>query len=153
MAVMSASGSAPREIVSSIRQTDPSATVIARTIYNERHRNRQIELDGRTPIRAVIDELSDSDKYIFNFRVDGDDKVTHLFFVHKESIDLVRRYGSLKRAFSPTADDTSATTTIGTTFWQLGTRWHDLGKELISTGLGANCNPPKERTTGLLLRI
>jgi hypothetical protein len=34
-----------------------------------------------------------SDKYSFDFRVDGD-KVTHLFFAHKESIGLVRRYGS-----------------------------------------------------------
>ncbi|SAL98903.1 hypothetical protein [Absidia glauca] len=31
-------------------------------------------------------------------------------------------------------------------------RWHDLGKKLILTGLGANDNPLIERTTGLLLR-
>jgi hypothetical protein len=31
-------------------------------------------------------------------------------------------------------------------------RWHDLGKKLISTGLGANCDPLIERTTGLPLR-
>jgi hypothetical protein len=36
-----------------------------------------------------------SDKYIYDFRVDGDDKVTHLFFAHKESIGLIRRYGSV----------------------------------------------------------
>ncbi|KAI8329816.1 hypothetical protein BC941DRAFT_475994 [Chlamydoabsidia padenii] len=68
LAVMSASGSQLQDVISSIRRADPSAELTARTIYNERYKNMQIELDGRTPIRALIDELSTSDKYVFDLR-------------------------------------------------------------------------------------
>ncbi|SAM04538.1 hypothetical protein [Absidia glauca] len=95
VAVMTAAGSQPRQIVTSLRQMNPSVNLTARTIYNERNRIRQAQLDGRTPISALMDELARTDEYVMDFRVGADDNITHLFFAHNKSIELVKLYGSV----------------------------------------------------------
>jgi hypothetical protein len=52
-------------------------------------------LDGRTPVRALLDELSDTNKYIFDFRVDSNNNITDLLFAHRTSLDMIRKYGAV----------------------------------------------------------
>ncbi|SAM03616.1 hypothetical protein [Absidia glauca] len=95
VAVMTAAGSQPRQIVTTLRQTNPAINLTSRTIYNERNRIRQAQLDGRTPISALMDELARTDEYVMDFRVGDDDNITHLFFAHHKSIKMVKLYGSV----------------------------------------------------------
>ncbi|CAG8458404.1 9522_t:CDS:2 [Cetraspora pellucida] len=88
---MTASGSRPREIISTIRQNDPLALVICKDIYNARERLRQKNLVGRTPVEALIDELKEGD-YIYEYKCDDTGHITHLFFTHNESVMLTCRY-------------------------------------------------------------
>ncbi|CAJ0765521.1 11704_t:CDS:2 [Entrophospora sp. SA101] len=58
---MSAAGSHPCEILSTIHQSDLSSMATSRTIYNTLHSIREERLDGRTPIQALFDKLQESD--------------------------------------------------------------------------------------------
>jgi hypothetical protein len=92
---MSASNSAPREIASFIRHDEPSAIFTQRDVYNERARRTRLILAGRSPIQALLDDLSNTDKYIFDYRVDSNNNITNLFFAHKTSLDMIQKYGTV----------------------------------------------------------
>jgi hypothetical protein len=91
---MSSTGSSPREINALLHHQEPSTRVITQTINNARRQQRIAELAGRSPIQALVDELSDSDRCILHFKVGPNNEITHLFFAYKTSIDLIRRFGS-----------------------------------------------------------
>nr|CAG8652006.1 14323_t:CDS:1 [Entrophospora candida] len=88
---MSAAGSHPREILSTIHQSDLSSMATSRTIYNTLHSIREERLDGRTPIQALFDKLQESD-FEFDYQRDHQNHITHLFFAHRISIALTRTY-------------------------------------------------------------
>ncbi|CAJ0752946.1 11882_t:CDS:2, partial [Entrophospora sp. SA101] len=88
---MSATGSHPREILSTIHQSDLSSMATSRTIYNTLHSIREERLDGRTPIQALFDKLQESD-FEFDYQHDHQNHITHLFFAHRISIALTRTY-------------------------------------------------------------
>ena len=46
-----------RQVLTSLRQDDPASLAIARTIYKAKSKRRRVILDGRTLIKALIDEL------------------------------------------------------------------------------------------------
>ncbi|CAG8702825.1 5351_t:CDS:2, partial [Ambispora leptoticha] len=91
---MTASGSRTREIISTIRQNNPSASVISKDIYNACERLRQQNLAGCSPVKALIDELREGD-YMYEYKCDNIGHITHLFFTHNESVKLTRRYPSV----------------------------------------------------------
>lgn len=91
---MTRAGVRPREILSSLRQNNPLISTTSRDIYNIRTRLRQENLRGRTSIQALIEELKKG-QFEYDYKYDSDGHVTHLFFSHYKSIELVRSYSSV----------------------------------------------------------
>ncbi|CAG8809284.1 19847_t:CDS:2, partial [Cetraspora pellucida] len=91
---MTAAGSRPREIVSTLRHNDTSTLVINRDVYNAREWLRQQNLAGRSPIQALIDELKEGN-FTYKYECNDTGSITYLFFMHNESIALTRQYSSV----------------------------------------------------------
>jgi hypothetical protein len=81
-------GSAPKEIISAIRQaTDHPVT--AQDVYNIHRKLRLENLAGLSPTESLLAILKDSN-YVFNYKTDQIEHLTHLFFVHPQSILLLK---------------------------------------------------------------
>ncbi|CAG8696391.1 10298_t:CDS:2 [Cetraspora pellucida] len=91
---MTRAGVCPREILSSLHQNDHSISVISWDIYNLCTKIRLENLQGRTPIQALLKEL-ENDQYEYDYQYDANGHVTHLFFSHHKSIKLARTYSSV----------------------------------------------------------
>ena len=91
---MTKAGARPREILSSLRQNDPSISTISRDIYNLRKKIRLENLQGRTPTQALVKELEEG-QFEYDYQCDASGHVTHLFFSHHKSIELARTYSSV----------------------------------------------------------
>lgn len=87
---MSASGIAPREIVTTLQQTS-DYPVLGRDISNVRQKLRLESLGGKSPIEGLIALLSESN-WTWEYRTDGIGRITHLFFAHPRSIELLQQY-------------------------------------------------------------
>ncbi|PIA55362.1 hypothetical protein AQUCO_00800248v1 [Aquilegia coerulea] len=88
---MCMSGIPPRQILTSLRQANPKLKAISRTVYNTKAKIRKEKLRGRTPIQALLEELS-SGGFLHNIKVDTEGRLTHLFFAHPQSIKLSKSY-------------------------------------------------------------
>lgn len=88
---MTRSGVPPRQILSSLRQRNPKLQAISRTIYNMKVKLKNDNLDGRTMIQALFEELGQGD-FTFYVAHDQNGHLTHLFFAHPSSIALTRSY-------------------------------------------------------------
>ena len=86
---MSRAGVAPKQILTAIRQEDPHTYITARDIWNERTGIRTSYLGERSPIEALLDDLS-TPEWIFDVRKDSENHVQYLFFAHKKQIELLR---------------------------------------------------------------
>ena len=60
-------------------------------LYNTQQKIRNKALGGRTPIQALIDELT-TKGYVHNVKLCDGNHVTHLFVAHPKAIQLVREY-------------------------------------------------------------
>jgi hypothetical protein len=60
-------------------------------IYNIQNNFRLQNLAGKTPMEALINILKTSN-YIFNYRTSNIDRVTHLFFAHPMSVEMLVQY-------------------------------------------------------------
>jgi hypothetical protein len=87
---LSNSGAKPREIASAVRQTT-SYALLTYDIYNARSKLRLRNLAGYSPMEALIAALGDN-SLRFNYRTDAIGHVTHLFFAHPKSVDLLTKY-------------------------------------------------------------
>ena len=54
---MTQSGATPKVIIGTIRRRNPESLVITRDIYNACRTLRNRQLNGRTPIEALLDEF------------------------------------------------------------------------------------------------
>jgi hypothetical protein len=87
---LSASGIAPSQIVSTIRQsTDHS--LIAQDVYNTRKELKWENLHNKTPIEALLETL-EQDTYTFYYKTDLISRITHLFFAYSKSIELLNHF-------------------------------------------------------------
>ncbi|KAL6556543.1 hypothetical protein OROGR_005831 [Orobanche gracilis] len=91
---MSRAGIPPRQIISSIRQKNPSTQVIARDIYNMKKKITKERLNGRSVVQALFDEFGKAG-FLFDFKQDCDGRLTHMFFAHPNFIKLSRSYSSV----------------------------------------------------------
>lgn len=64
-------GVRPKQIITRLRQEDPSLTIQRRDVYNEMLRIRASELRGKTAIEAVIDQLNDPEQWVFDYQTDS----------------------------------------------------------------------------------
>lgn len=87
---MSRAGIAPKHILTAIRQQDPNTLVSATDIHNDKKVMRISQLQGRTPIEALIDKLSlSSSKWVFDVKTDTGNHVQSSFFSHKKQVELL----------------------------------------------------------------
>jgi hypothetical protein len=88
---MLSTGISPREALTALRREDPKSSVVARTIYNERVKMRNEELNGRSPLQALLDTFKE-EEYRYKYQCNNENQITHLFFAHPTSVQLTRRY-------------------------------------------------------------
>lgn len=85
---MTKAGVAPKQILTAIRQKDPDTLITAHDIRNERSAARANALGTRTPVEALLDELS-SDEWVFDVKKDSTNRIQHLFFAHRKQVELL----------------------------------------------------------------
>jgi hypothetical protein len=85
---MSKAGTAPKQILTALRQSNPDTLVAASDIHNDRKILRADYLKGRPPIEALLDDLS-TPEWVFDIRRDQDNHVQSLFFAHEKQIELL----------------------------------------------------------------
>lgn len=88
---MCMAGIPPRQILSSLRQSNPHLRAISRNIYNKKAKILEESLAGRTVIQALVDELGEGG-FSYNIEYDQEGHLTHLFFAHPISIELSKSY-------------------------------------------------------------
>jgi MULE transposase domain len=74
--------------MTTLKQDDPQTLISDQDIRNERYTARVKGLNGRTPIEALLDDLS-SPEWIYNVRYDIDNHVEYLFFMHEKQRELL----------------------------------------------------------------
>ncbi len=86
-------GVPPRQIAAELKQssTAPTAIPIPQDLYNMRHQITLQQLDGHTPIQLLLANFA-SDDFVSEHMLDADNRVTHLFFASRQSLDLYHRY-------------------------------------------------------------
>ena len=85
---MTHSGARPMQIMAAIQREDPDTLVSATDIRSERKAIRERYLDGRSPIEALLDDLSRPD-WVFTVKKDVDNRIQYLFFAHRKQIELL----------------------------------------------------------------
>jgi MULE transposase domain len=87
---MSSAGSAPREIVATLRQ-ESSHSLLAKDVINVQQQQHHINLGGKLPIESLITVLCDSN-WTSNYRTDDLGQITNLFFTHPRCIQLLNQF-------------------------------------------------------------
>jgi transposase-like protein len=85
---MTQAGNAPKKILTELRQKDPHMLVTANDVRNDRVALRARFLAGRTPIEALLDDLSVSSEWQFDVKKDTENRIQYLFFAHSKQIKL-----------------------------------------------------------------
>jgi hypothetical protein len=85
---MTHAGVRPMQIMAAVQKEDPDTLVSATDIYSERKAIRGKHLDGRSPIEALLDDLS-TPEWAFAVKRDADNRVHSLFFAHQKQIELL----------------------------------------------------------------
>ncbi|XP_024196958.1 protein FAR1-RELATED SEQUENCE 5 isoform X2 [Rosa chinensis] len=91
---MSRAGIKPRQILSSLRQSNPDLLAVSRNIYSKTSQFRRESLGGRSIIQALLDELGGAG-FSHNVKYDHSGHLTHLFFAHPTSIELTKSYSNV----------------------------------------------------------
>ncbi|KAJ5264490.1 hypothetical protein N7505_007283 [Penicillium chrysogenum] len=83
-------GPATRQIITSLRESDPNSCIIPKDINNLRMQLNREFLNGRTPIQALLQELPKDGNWIFKYELDDDQHVTALFCMHKTCVTMLQ---------------------------------------------------------------
>jgi hypothetical protein len=70
--------------MTAIREDNPQTFISARDIHNKRISTIAEFLDGRSPIEALLDELSSLLDWVFDVKLDTKNHVQYLFFTHEK---------------------------------------------------------------------
>lgn len=68
--------------------------MVAQDIYNIRKELCWENLKGKRPIEALLEELQKG-QYIFHYKTDSINRITHLFFAHPKSVEMLNLYPDL----------------------------------------------------------
>jgi len=78
------------KIMRRLREQDPDIPILTHDILNDRQHQRIEFLAGRTPIQALLYTLQDDGDWVYRYQIDDNDKVTALFFSHRQCLELLR---------------------------------------------------------------
>ncbi|XP_074373898.1 protein FAR1-RELATED SEQUENCE 5-like [Apium graveolens] len=84
----------PRQILTSLRQSNINLQAISRSIYNVMTKIRKESLQGRSMIQALFEELGQGE-FLYDVKHDHEGHLTHLFIAHPSSIMLTKNYSSI----------------------------------------------------------
>ncbi|KAI7941408.1 hypothetical protein MJO29_013482 [Puccinia striiformis f. sp. tritici] len=79
------------QILLQLQQADSKTLAVNRTINNAIHKFRQEELNGKTPIEALLGLLKQSN-WLWDVDIDSAGVIQNLFFAHPGSVHLARIY-------------------------------------------------------------
>lgn len=82
---MTHAGARPMQILAAIQKEDHDTLVSATDIRSERKAVREKQLSGRSPIEALLDNLSTSD-WVFAVKKDDNNQVYNLLFAHRSRL-------------------------------------------------------------------
>jgi hypothetical protein len=78
------------KIMRRLREQDLDIPILTRDILNDRQHQRIEFLAGRTPIQALLYTLQDDKDWVYQYQTNDNDKVTALFFSHRQCLELLR---------------------------------------------------------------
>ena len=78
-----------------LRRTNPGTAITAKDIHNLRSKFKRRELQGLSPLQALLFGLGDTEDYITFNRRDENDRLKDLFFAHKQSLELLRKHAEV----------------------------------------------------------
>lgn len=91
-------GVKPKQIMTRLQQEDPSLLIRRKDVYNEVLEARKRMLMGKTPVEALILALEDTDKWVFDFQTDSQNRLTHLFFTYRKIIKIFQSHPDILMA-------------------------------------------------------
>jgi len=71
------------------REQDLDIPILTHDILNDRQHQRIEFLVGRTPIQTLLYTLQDDRDWVYQYQTDDNDKVTALFFSHRQCLELL----------------------------------------------------------------
>lgn len=80
----------PRQILSALNKHDYELPVIRKDINNRRAQLKLQQLNGRSPMQALLFELEESNQFRYFYATDEQNRVTQVFWIHRETFDLLR---------------------------------------------------------------
>ena len=88
---LSAANARPKDVITHLRNLDPSTHITLQEIYNQRSANKRDKLGGLTPIEALIKQL-EGPEWACDYTTDDTGHVNELFFAYDPAIKLARTY-------------------------------------------------------------
>jgi MULE transposase domain len=86
------SGAKTKTVMSNLREKYHGTCPVTRQdLSNFRHRMVGEALQGRSPIQALLDEIDEDSDIMSKTLVDNENQITHLFLVHRKSVDIIRQ--------------------------------------------------------------
>jgi len=77
------------KIMRRLREQDPDIPILTRDILNDRQHQRIKFLASRTLIQVLLYTLQDNEDWVYQYQTDNNDKVTALFFNHRQCLELL----------------------------------------------------------------
>ena len=87
---LTAAGVASRQVALVVRQAT-NHPLIAQDVYNVQKQVRLENLAGKTPMESLVHVVKNS-QYHYNYVTDAEGHVSHFFFAHPQSVELLNRY-------------------------------------------------------------
>ena len=88
-------GLKPRQIINSLLLEDPNICIIEQDIYNIKHAIRTRNLNGRSPLQALFEQLADGENCYWDCFVNEDQKLIGLFFSPLEYQTILEQYSEV----------------------------------------------------------
>jgi len=82
-------GPAPKKIMTTLREQDPDTLVAENDIRSNKGVLRARDLAGRTPVEALLEELSSSSECRFDVKKNTENRIQYLFFAHTKQVKLL----------------------------------------------------------------
>ena len=87
---LTTTGVPPRQVALVVRQAT-SHPIIAQDVYNVQRQLWLESLAGKSPIESLVHTVTESN-YFCNYRTDADRRLSHFFFAHPQSVELLNQY-------------------------------------------------------------
>lgn len=91
-------GVKPKQILVRLQQETPGLYLTKDDIYNELKKARTEQLQGLTPIEALIQQLKDTDKWVFDYQTDSQGHLTYLFLAYVKTVQIFQSHPDILMA-------------------------------------------------------